>query len=986
MLKKLVQDVSKNAITHGAIPFWSWNDKLEESELRRQIRNMYDMGMKGFFMHARMGLETEYMSDEWYAAIDASIDEARKLGMEAWSYDENGWPSGFGGGKVLENPENHATYIKRSVVDTFPENPEAYLGIYVIEDGKSRRVTTPVDGATSYQLIEVAYDLSYIDILNPRVIAEFIESTHEDYKKRIAPEDFGTTMPGFFTDEPQYFRRGTPWSRTLPAVFDAMYGYDVVDNLIKLFEACEGYREFRYDYYKMLNKLYTESFAKQIFDWCEANGCQLTGHTIAEETLRGQMVCCGGAMPFYRFQHLPGIDWLGRRIDVKGDLMSKQIGSVCAQTGRDKAITETFAMCGWDVSPTELKNIADYQFSGGINMLCHHLYPYSIRGQRKRDYPAHYSDYLPWQKHLKDFNRYYNHLGYMLSLGSEYADVLVIHPIRQAYLDFQREQEQESIQTAEAACRVLSDKLSGNQIGYHYGDEYLMAEMASVEGNTIRVGLCTYGTVIIPAMETLSANTVKLLREFVANGGKVHLFSELPTMVDARPADFSWLRANTTFEDIRAAQEVVISKNGASIPDIRVMTRKTENGRVIFVTNYTKNAHEQVEIRVKGCRNLVKLDILSLAPKTLCGEVQNGDFVAMVNVESSESFMLIESDEIKAAPLSQFTAPAATFCPAGQFRFVKRPINTLTLDNLCYSTDGKTFSEEMPLMQLKDQLLRDRYEGDLTIKHTFLVDEIPDTLSLVLEPMDYKSVTVNGTPVDFTESRHLDSRFLEADIAALAKVGENVIEYTIHYFQNDYVYYVLFSDVSESFRNCLNFDTEIECAYLFGDFAVKTDGDQFEAHPSQQSDFGYTYSGKFSLAKQKDTVDPANVITEGYPFFAGELDMVTEIDYRRGAPTELALNGRYSTAEIYVNGKYVSTLMFSNHCDLSAHLKEGKNILRIKLFNARRNQLGPLHANDVEPISVGPRTFTGEKQWVDGNWNGYLKDKYCFVRFGFDHE
>ena len=63
-----------------------------------------------------------------------------------------------------------------------------------------------------------------------------------------------------------------------------------------------------------------------------------------------------------------------------------------------------------------------------------------------------------------------------------------------------------------------------------------------------------------------------------------------------------------------------------------------------------------------------------------------------------------------------------------------------------------------------------------------------------------------------------------------------------------------------------------------------------------------------------------------------------------------------------------------------------KNEIRIKLFNARRNQLGPLHANDVEPYSVGPRTFTGEKQWVDGEWSGYLKDKYCFVRFGFDHE
>ena len=986
MLKALIQDVSKNSISHGAIPFWSWNDKLKEDELRRQINNMYDMGMKGFFMHARMGLETEYMSDEWYDAINASIDEARKLGMEAWSYDENGWPSGFGGGKVLENPENHATFIKHSTSETFPENADAYLGIYVIEDGKSRRVTAPVDGAAEYQLIEVGYDLSYIDILNPRVIAEFIESTHEDYKKRVAPEDFGTTMPGFFTDEPQYFRRGTPWSHTLPSVFAEAYGYDATDHLVKLFVACEGSRQFRYDYYKLLNKLYTESFVKQIFEWCEENGCQLTGHSIAEETLTGQMNCCAGVMPFYRFQHLPGIDWLGRRISYKSDMLSKQIGSVCAQTGRDKSITETFAMCGWDVSPTELKNIADYQFSGGINMLCHHLYPYSIRGQRKRDYPAHYSDYLPWQKHLKDFNRYYNHLGYMLSLGSEYADVLVIHPIRQAYLDFQRAKERESIITAENNCRTLSDMLSGNQIGYHYGDEYLMEEMASVEGKTIRIGLCSYDTVIIPAMETLSANTVKLLREFAANGGKVHLFSELPTMIDARPADFSWLRANTTFEDIKTAQEVVISKNGASIPDIRVMTRKTENGRVIFVTNYTKNAHEGVEIRVKSCRNLVKLDILSLAPKTLCGEVKGEDFVAMVNLEGSESFMLIESDEVMAAPLSQFAAPVKTFLPGGQFRFVKRPVNTLTLDNLSYSLDGKTFSEDMPLMQLKDQLLRDRYEGDLTIKHTFLVDACPEALSLVLEPMDYKRVTVNGKPVTFTESRHLDSRFLEADIAALAQIGENEIVYTVHYFQDEYVYYVLFSDVSESFRNCLNFDTEIECAYLFGDFSVKTDKDQFEAHPTAQSNFGYTYSGKFAIAAPQNTIDPQNVVTDGYPFFAGELDMVTEIDYKSGNPTELLLDGRYSTAEIYVNGKYASTLMFSNHCDLSAHLIEGKNTLRIRLFNARRNQLGPLHANDVEPISVSPRTFTGEKQWVDGNWGGYLKDKYCFVRFGFDHQ
>lgn len=87
------------AKTHAGIPFWSWNDKLEEEEMRRQIRNMKELGMRGFFMHARGGLETKYMSKDWFDCVRVCIDEAKKLGMEARAYDENGWPSGFAGGK-----------------------------------------------------------------------------------------------------------------------------------------------------------------------------------------------------------------------------------------------------------------------------------------------------------------------------------------------------------------------------------------------------------------------------------------------------------------------------------------------------------------------------------------------------------------------------------------------------------------------------------------------------------------------------------------------------------------------------------------------------------------------------------------------------------------------------------------------------------------------------------------------------------------------
>ena len=68
------------------VPFWSWNDKLEPDELRRQIGAMQDAGMGGFFMHARGGLETEYLSEDWFRAVEASVDEAKKRGMQAWCY------------------------------------------------------------------------------------------------------------------------------------------------------------------------------------------------------------------------------------------------------------------------------------------------------------------------------------------------------------------------------------------------------------------------------------------------------------------------------------------------------------------------------------------------------------------------------------------------------------------------------------------------------------------------------------------------------------------------------------------------------------------------------------------------------------------------------------------------------------------------------------------------------------------------------------
>ena len=84
-------------------PFWAWNSKLEIPELLRQLRHLKRMGFGGFFMHARVGLDTEYLGDEWFECIRACVAEAEKLGMNAWLYDEDRWPSGAAGGKVTRD-------------------------------------------------------------------------------------------------------------------------------------------------------------------------------------------------------------------------------------------------------------------------------------------------------------------------------------------------------------------------------------------------------------------------------------------------------------------------------------------------------------------------------------------------------------------------------------------------------------------------------------------------------------------------------------------------------------------------------------------------------------------------------------------------------------------------------------------------------------------------------------------------------------------
>ena len=95
-------DLHKNGINGRAVCFWSWNSDMAEEEIRLQMEEFAQGRFGGVIIHARAGLRIPYMGDAWFAAFRTAVAQAKRLGLEIYIYDEDGWPSGFASGRIPE--------------------------------------------------------------------------------------------------------------------------------------------------------------------------------------------------------------------------------------------------------------------------------------------------------------------------------------------------------------------------------------------------------------------------------------------------------------------------------------------------------------------------------------------------------------------------------------------------------------------------------------------------------------------------------------------------------------------------------------------------------------------------------------------------------------------------------------------------------------------------------------------------------------------
>ncbi len=120
----------------GAVPFWFWNDDLDEAELLRQLRAFHDGGCGGVLIHPRVGLSARvgYLTPEYFRLVRLVTDECARLGMRVILYDESSYPSGSACGQVVaENPD----YAARALVLQQRDVQGPWCGYWRVADGRS---------------------------------------------------------------------------------------------------------------------------------------------------------------------------------------------------------------------------------------------------------------------------------------------------------------------------------------------------------------------------------------------------------------------------------------------------------------------------------------------------------------------------------------------------------------------------------------------------------------------------------------------------------------------------------------------------------------------------------------------------------------------------------------------------------------------------------------------------------------------------------
>ena len=639
---------------YSVAPFWFWNDDLKPEHLKWQMKEMYDKGVYEVVISSRRGIEIDYLSDEWFDRIEVVVDYAAELGMKIWLYDEDNWPSGYAGGKVLEeNPDYCGKHVKRLEVlvenDAWKETIKLpVIGAFL--DGEQvdlEKTEIPVGSklivfCQDYTLWNPAYtDSYYTDMLSRKATECFIKYTHQIYKDRVS-KYFGNVIKGFFVDEPGFYNNlqlieigdtGTAaWTDEFPQYFLSKNGYDIVEKLPHLWEVIdESSAKIRIDYYETLCDMYKENYLDVLRKFCEDNQMILIGHLHYEEFMHYQIATQGNFMRALESLSIVGLD----RIDTNTEKIAEKYASSAAHAcGSPRVLSETYALSGWELTLQEMKRWVDYQYVRGVNMLVPHAFYCSIEGDRNTECPPSEFYQNPYWKYFKYYSDYTNRASYIFSQGKHRCHIALYYPINSMQAVYEP-MHREKVIEADKDFQKLAIGLSEYQLDYDIITKNHLLDAALLENGRLEIGEEDFGTLVISVGDYFDQAEVDKIDQFIAYGGKVIFANGLPKqfahlethpnvlIIKERLANksYTFAREVLTIQTFMMQNDQVDLYLPKHDPAIKYMHRIIEGKDFYFITNEV-NQPKKVSVYMDGVHGVEKWNLENGQIQPVCSGVK----------------------------------------------------------------------------------------------------------------------------------------------------------------------------------------------------------------------------------------------------------------------------------------------------------------------------------------------------------------------------
>lgn len=617
-------------------PFF-WQHGETEAVLREYMKAIHEANIGAVCVESRP--HPDFCGEQWWHDMDIILEEAKRYGMKVWILDDSHFPTGYANGAMKDQPlELYRQSITcrqyrgrqgeqivipaEDIKKARPFEPnmmeqmmthnsadgatkqfedDRLLGIYAIrQDGaggflrKEYRINLISEVSENGLLWEVpegewkVYVLQltrnrgphrdYINMMDRESCKVQIQAVYEPHWEHYQAE-FGTTIAGFFSDEPELgnghlydHNNGLgcseemdyPWSRELEAELKEELGEDFVGRLALLWEQNADKAEtaaVRYAYMDHVSRLVEKDFSWPIGEWCRKHGVAYIGHLIEDNNHASKT----GASLGHYFRGLAGQDMAGID-DIGGQVMPGQedldlnmppfhsrngsfyhyglgkLGSSAAAIEplkKGNSMCEIFGAYGWGEGVRLEKYLLDHFMVRGINHFVPHAF--SAKEYPDPDCPPHFYAHgnHPQYRHFGALMAYGNRVLELLNGGVHIAPAAVLYHGESEWMG------------DAMASDVVGHQLYDHQIDYDYipqdvflpenaYDMEITYDAERVEGS-FRVNTQNYRVLIVPKLQFITPHMKAALKQLQAAHFPVYFVDGLPEGVEGEVVPLSEL-------------------------------------------------------------------------------------------------------------------------------------------------------------------------------------------------------------------------------------------------------------------------------------------------------------------------------------------------------------------------------------------------------------------------------------------------------------